>query len=140
MDKTGIGIGTKAILWACILAVGAVGFYYVSGNSNKADTKDGRSVLVTGMWLPSPRQPDGVNIFVIVGKSNKVDRTFRIAPFNERYAAESGDVVLIRVRLQGTNNATMIGCSVKVDGLPEYEDHRTPVPAGGFIECSTTVP
>jgi hypothetical protein len=125
--------GTKAIMSLAAVAVAFSAFYVVTRK------EDGNVAQVAAVWAPSPR-PDGVSILVTVGKSNKVDKTETVAPFNRSYHAVSGEIVRIRLRLKGTSVATLIGCSVVLNGIEEMTLYKKPNSSEGFIECYGVMP
>jgi hypothetical protein len=113
--------GTRAILTAAAVVVAFAGFYVLT-------QRDGNNAQVSAIWSPSPR-PDGVSIYVTIGRSNKVDKLETVAPFNRAFPAVSGEIVRIRARLVGSAPATLLGCSVVINGISQ-----------GIVECYGVVP
>jgi hypothetical protein len=133
MAGTAIGTRIRGVAIMATLLIVATGLYV-------AQRADGHTVTLMGIWTPSPRLPDGVQVVVIVGRSNKVDRTFTRAPFHESYSAQSGDVARIQIRTKGEGVSALVGCSVVIDGLEEMNNNLKNVPPGGVVECWGTVP
>ena len=133
-EDVSIGSRIRGVAIAITLLVAATAVYV-------ATQQAGHTVRVTGIWTPSPRLPDGVHVFVVVGRSNKVDRVRPMGPFDEVYPAESGDKVLVRLTLMGTGVTNVLACSVVIDGLEEF---KTPNPlinhSRGTRECWGIVP
>lgn len=103
------------------------------------DQAENRLVSIAGMWTPSPRIPDGVQVFITVGGSNKMDKVESVAPFTRQYTAKRGEVVLVRFTLLGNDGAGVLGCGIWVDGHERDSDHKKNPGPHFWLDCQTTV-
>lgn len=130
----GVGVSARVRGLAIFAAI------MIAGTATYVATRDGHTVSVTAIWLPSPRTHDGVAIFATVAGSAKVDKVVAAAPFHRSFSAKSGDKVVIVARLIGNQPATILGCSVVIDGLEEMNRSITPTGNLRHIECFGVVP
>jgi hypothetical protein len=79
------------------------------------DESSKRKVIVTALWLDSPRE-DRVEVAISVGNSTKVTAHI-VAPVTRLYKVAAGTRVQIRVRLLGKSGAKFVGCKLTVDGM-----------------------
>jgi hypothetical protein len=105
-----------------LAAVVVLGYQFLGPKTGRPDND--RIVIVTGVWLPSPRDIDHVQVVVTTGGSLKVDKAVSLAPFQRSFHVPKGDRVEIKLTLMGMGSASFLGCSISVDGTEVVNEHK----------------
>lgn len=135
-SKSGSLLATLAVV-----AVLIVGFQYIGPKVGQDDDKM-HDVMITAIWLPSPRILDGVQVEITIGTSLVFDKAVSHAPFQKGpYKVKRGQRVEVRLRALGQSVSTFLGCSIAVDSFEAVSEkiNNRPIKAGERLTCWTAV-
>jgi hypothetical protein len=135
-SKSGSLLATLAVV-----AVVVLGFQYLPPKVGQDDDKM-HDVIITAIWLPSPRVLDGVQVEITIGNKLVHDKAVSAAPFQKGpYKVKRGDRVEVRLRVLGQSISTFLGCSIAVDTFEAVSEkiNNRPIKAGDRLSCWTAV-
>lgn len=136
-----MSVKTKMGGFFTLLVVVAVvaGVYLVKTPTQQQTGRDEKEVIVAALWDPNPRLPDGMAIEVLNGGRAEVDTTTNRAPYTKVFWAKPGTIVEVRIRLLGSGETRVVGCSLTVEGIVVETQTGKNVGRGYQLICRAVV-
>lgn len=132
--KTKMSGGTIAGIVVILALASLVGLNRWSTPTDKLQG-DERHVTVSAIWTPSPRA-GGHDVRIEVRIDEIHDVTLRnTAPFSQTYTVVKGQRVEVSAVVRAGPSATLLGCSIAVNGTEVVSDHRNNAGVGEIVDC-----